>query len=107
MQLPHIFGSDELSRQALPIVERLPAFCAWLHPQDAEALGVAGGDSVCISDLLAIAKLTLPVQIEKTLARGLLGITAGQAEPQFMKTGTLVTVTKVYAAQQADAEISL
>lgn len=107
MQLPHIFGSDELSRHSLPIAERLPPFCALLHPQDAEVLGVVSGDPVCISDLLTIANLTLPVQIEKSLARGLLGITAGQSVSQAMKTGALVTVTKVYPAQQADTELSL
>ncbi|WP_347986067.1 NADH-quinone oxidoreductase subunit NuoG [Methylomonas sp. AM2-LC] len=106
MQLPHIFGSDELSRYSLPIVERLPLFCALLHPQDAEALAVDSGDPIRISDLLAITHVTLPVQIENTLARGLLGITTGQSDSQFMKTGALVTVTKVYPAQQADAEVS-
>ena len=87
MPLPHIFGSEELSLQSPSIAERLPAFCVLLNPLDAETLGVDSGDQVEISDLTGDSILKAPVQIEQTLPRGLLGITAGLPAFQSMKTG--------------------
>jgi NADH-quinone oxidoreductase subunit G len=95
MPLPHIFGSEELSGQSPSIVERLPVFCALMNPLDAETLGVDSGDPVEIGSLLGISILKIPVQIEPTLPRGLLGVTAGLPVFQAMKTWTQVTVKKV------------
>jgi len=95
MPLPHIFGTEELSLQSPSIAERLPAFCVLLNFLDAETLGVDSGDPVEISSLLGISILKIPVQIESTLPRGLLGITAGLPAFQAMKTWTQVTVKKV------------
>jgi len=95
MPLPHIFGSEELSLQSPSIAERLPAFCVLLNPLDAETLKVDSGDPVEISSLLGISILKIPVQIEPTLPRGLLGITAGLPAFQAMKTWAQVTVKKV------------
>jgi len=95
MPLPHIFGTEELSLQSPSIAERLPAFCVLLNFLDAETLGVDSGDPVEISSLLGISILKIPVQIEPTLPRGLLGITAGLPAFQAMKTWTQVTVKKV------------
>ncbi|MGD0959390.1 MAG: NADH-quinone oxidoreductase subunit NuoG [Methylomonas sp.] len=104
MQLPHIFGGEELSLHAPPICERLPPCCAKLHPLDADILGAGCGDHVRIRDLLDITELTLPVQIETTLTRGLLGITMGPSESLLLKSGTLVTVTKINPAGRNGAE---
>jgi len=95
MPLPHIFGSEELSGQSPSIVERLPAFCVLMNPLDAETLDIDTGDPVEIGSLLGISILKIPVQIEQTLPRGLLGITAGLPAFQAMKTWTQVTVKKV------------
>jgi len=95
MPLPHIFGTEELSLQSPSIAERLPAFCVLLNFLDAETLGVDSGDPVEISSLLGISILKIPVQIEPTLPRGLLGITAGLPAFQAMKTWAEVTVKKV------------
>ena len=95
MPLPHIFGSEELSLQSPSIAERLPVFCVLLNPLDAEVLGADSGDQVEINDLTGDSILKAPVQIEKTLPRGLLGITAGLPTFQSMKTRAQVTLKKV------------
>ncbi|MDP1773487.1 MAG: NADH-quinone oxidoreductase subunit NuoG [Methylobacter sp.] len=95
MPLPHIFGSEELSLQSPALAERLPAFCVLLNPLDAEILGAETGDQVEISSLLGISILKIPVQIELTLPRGLLGITAGLPAFQSMKTWSQVTLKKL------------
>ncbi len=94
MPLPHIFGSEELSLHSPSIAERLPDFCVLLNPLDAETLGVDSGDQVEISDLAGDSILKIPVQIELTLPRGLLGITAGLPAFQSMKTWAQVTLKK-------------
>ncbi|MGZ8159506.1 MAG: NADH-quinone oxidoreductase subunit NuoG [Methylobacter sp.] len=94
MPLPHIFGSEELSLQSPSITERLPTFCVLLNSVDAETLKVDSGDHVEISSLLGISILEIPVRIEKTLPRGLLGLTAGLPAFQAMKAWAQVTVKK-------------
>jgi len=66
-----------------------------MNPLDAETLDIDTGDPVEIGSLLGISILKIPVQIEQTLPRGLLGITAGLPAFQAMKTWTQVTVKKV------------
>ena len=95
MPLPHIFGSEELSLHSPSIAERLPPVCALLSPLDAEALQVDTGDDIEIGDLAGATILKIPVQIELTLPRGLLGITAGRPEFQSMKSLAKVTLKKV------------
>jgi NADH-quinone oxidoreductase subunit G len=95
MQLPHIFGSDELSLHSPSIAERLSPCCALLNPLDAEKLAVNTGDELEISDLAGATILNAPVQIELTLPRGLLGITTGRPEFQSMKFLAQVTLKKV------------
>jgi NADH-quinone oxidoreductase subunit G len=107
MPLPHIFGSEELSLHSPPITERLPAFCALLNPFDFEVLGIDAGDAIEICDLAGAPILKIPVQIEKTLPCGLLGITAGRPEFQSMKTWAQVTLKKVNPQQQDNWEVYL
>jgi NADH-quinone oxidoreductase subunit G len=106
LHLPHIFGSDELSLHAAPIAARLPKRCALLNPQDAQALALSNGDPACISDLLALCNLNVPVHIESSLASGLLGLTAGHPEFQALKNGDKVTIKKIASAQQATEDYS-
>ncbi len=102
--LPNIFGSDELSLHSAPISERLPAFCALLHSRDAEELGINSGELVNISDLLSISTHTVPVRIENSLPRGLLGITAGRPESQGLKNWEMVTLRKAKPVRQDNSE---
>ena len=95
MPLPHIFGSEELSLHSPSIAERLPPVCALLSPLDAEVLQVDTGDDIEIGDLAGDPILKIPVQIELTLPRGLLGITAGRPEFQSIKSLAQVTLKKV------------
>lgn len=107
MLLPNIFSSDELCLHSPAIFERKPDFCALLHPADASLLGVGNSDHIHISDLLAISIITVPVKIEKTLPRGLLGITAGLPESQLLKTNEMVTLKKVDPTERIDTETNL
>lgn len=94
-RLPHIFGSEELSLQSPPIKERLPAFCVLLNPLDAEGLNVDTGEVLEIRDLAGASIITVPVKIEKTLPRGLLGITAGLPVFRPLQTIAEVALKKV------------
>jgi NADH-quinone oxidoreductase subunit G len=107
MLLPHIFGSEELSLHSPSIAERLPPFRALLNPLDAGALGIVTGDEVEISDLGGVPILKIPVQIEKTLPRSLLGITTGRPEFQSMKAWAQVTLKKVNPEQLDITEVYL
>lgn len=93
--LPHIFGTEELSLHSPVIVERFPAFCVLLNPLDSETLAVDSGDQVEINDLAGAFIMNAPVQIELTLPRGLVGITAGLPAFQPLQTKAQVTLKKV------------
>ncbi|MGR9046003.1 MAG: NADH-quinone oxidoreductase subunit NuoG [Gammaproteobacteria bacterium] len=95
VSLPHIFGSEELSRHSPPILERQPVPCVLLNPLDAETLAVDTGDRVAISDLEGALLLIIPARIEPTLAAGLLGVTAGLPEFWSIPAGTQVALTKI------------
>ncbi|MGZ5012876.1 MAG: NADH-quinone oxidoreductase subunit NuoG, partial [Methylobacter sp.] len=92
--LPHIFGTEELSLHSPPLAERLPNFCVLLNPSDAEALGIESGEPVEISSIAGNLGVKIPVQIEKTLPPGLLGITAGLPAFQFVHGWTQVVLKK-------------
>jgi NADH-quinone oxidoreductase subunit G len=105
--LQHIFGSEELSLHSPPIAERKPGSCALLNPLDAQALRVENGDQVEISDFTETPITTLPVQIEKTLPRGLLGLTAVLPENRQMNSSDRVTLKKVATEAENKSEIYL
>ena len=86
--LYQIFGSEELSRRAPGIAELSPAPYFALHPEDAAASGLSAGD------LFTAAGVELPVRLEPSLARGLIGYAAGYAE-----TGGLTPGAKAEAAK--------
>jgi len=103
--LPNIFGSEELSLHAQPIVERLPAFCVVVSPGDAETLGVCDGEPVEILDPEGFLLVRSPVRIELTLSPGFLGVTAGL--PPFLPliNGARVVLRKAEPDRSPDTEI--
>lgn len=105
--LPHIFGSEELSLHSPPIAERQPGPWVLLNPLDAQALVAENGDQVEISDFTETPIATLPVQIEKTLPRGLLGLTAVLPENRQMNISDRVTLKKVATEAENNSEIYL
>jgi NADH-quinone oxidoreductase subunit G len=86
--LYHIFGSEELSRRAPGIAELSPSPYFALHPDDALGVGVSNGD------FLAAAGVKLPVKIEPSLARGLLGYAAGYPETAGLTVGAKTEAAK-------------
>lgn len=107
MPLPAIFGSEELSLQSPSIAARMPPFCVYLNSLDAGALVVGTGDSIAIMDIEGTEIVRAPVQINRTLPRGLLGITAGLPQFQAMKTFDRVSIKKLDPEQQAVSEVEL
>jgi NADH-quinone oxidoreductase subunit G len=95
MPLSHIFGTEELSLHSPSIAERLPVFCVLLNPLDSEALEVDSGDQVEISGISGDFIMNAPVQIELTLPRGLVGITAGLPAFQSLQSKVQVRLKKV------------
>jgi NADH-quinone oxidoreductase subunit G len=93
--LPHIFGTEELSLRSPSIAERQPAFCVLLNPLDSETLEVDSGDQVEISGISRDFIMKAPVQIEFTLPRGLIGITAGLPAFQLLQITAQVTLKRV------------
>ncbi|MGZ8240339.1 MAG: NADH-quinone oxidoreductase subunit NuoG [Methylobacter sp.] len=105
--LQHIFGSEELSLHSPPIAERQPAPRILLNPLDAQALGAENGDMLEISDFTETPIATLPVQIEKTLPRGLMGLTVVPPENRLMNSSDRVTLKKVDTETENNPEIFL
>lgn len=73
----HLFGSEELSRQADAIAQQVPRPYAALCPRDAEALGVVSGDEVQL-ELNGIA-YRLTTRIRRSLTAGTAGVPVGLA----------------------------
>ncbi|WP_024297406.1 NADH-quinone oxidoreductase subunit NuoG [Methylomicrobium lacus] len=103
--LPNIFGSEELSLHSQPIVERLPAFCVLINPEDAETLGVCGSEPVEIFDPKGFLLVRSLVRIELTLPPAMLGVTAGLPQCLLLKNGARVVLKKAEPEQSPDTEI--
>jgi NADH-quinone oxidoreductase subunit G len=101
MPLPHIFGTDELSRQSPPLAERLPVCSAKLNQLDAKLLHVDSGDLIELTSLAGTPILTITVQIDQSLAQGMLGITAGLPKFQPVQSWMQVTLKKVNQEEQS------
>jgi NADH-quinone oxidoreductase subunit G len=78
--LPHIFGSEELSRRSPSIAERAPDPVVLLNRTDAETLGIAPGDRIEIHGFSGESVLVLPVRIEPAFPEGCVGLTADLPE---------------------------
>jgi len=103
--LPNIFGSEELSLHAQPIVERLPDACVLINPEDAEALGICGGEAVEIFGLEGSFLAKSPMRIELTLPPGLLGVTAGLPPFHRLKHGARVVLKKSEIEPSPETEV--
>jgi NADH-quinone oxidoreductase subunit G len=90
---PRIFGTDELSAASPGVRDMITAACAELHPEDAAALALAEGDGIDLGDGLA----TLPVQLNRAMARGCIGYSIGHPG-----TGNLVPGRFLKATRAAD-----
>lgn len=73
--LPRIFGSEPMSAAAPAIAQRTGRSEAVLHPDDAQGLGVSADDPVALS--IGGTELHLPIRLDDTLARGLVGLPVG------------------------------
>jgi NADH-quinone oxidoreductase subunit G len=73
--LHHIFGSEELSGLAAPVISRIPDAYIALSAADAQRFGFAAGDAVSV--WLDAVTVRLPVRISTTLASGTAGLPAG------------------------------
>jgi NADH-quinone oxidoreductase subunit G len=73
--LYEIFGSEELSRLAPPVAERVPAPYVALNPEDAASLRVADGAVVDVS--VAGTTSRLPVRMRPALPLGVAGMVVG------------------------------
>jgi NADH-quinone oxidoreductase subunit G len=92
--LPHIFGSEELSRRSPPIAERAPSFNAMLNEADAGTLDLQEGDCIEINSISGTSTLVLPVRIEPSFPAGCLGLTAGLPETLRFRSFEKATLKK-------------
>ena len=75
IDLPQLFGGDEMSRRAEPIRERMAVPQVALSEADAARLGVAAGDVVSIS--LDGAAFDLPARLSAGMPKGMIGLPGG------------------------------
>ncbi|OLO05756.1 NADH-quinone oxidoreductase subunit NuoG [Salinicola socius] len=75
IDLPQLFGGDEMSRRAEPIRERMATPQVALSEADAARLGIVAGETVSVA--LDGASLTLPVRLSAGLPQGVIGLPSG------------------------------
>jgi NADH-quinone oxidoreductase subunit G len=92
----HIFGSEELSARAKPIIERAPIAYAALNPADAAALGIHEGGHIEVT--LGGVKARLPLQYRAELAAGTVGLPIGLAGLPFAVAGASIALAKAPTA---------
>ncbi|WP_417331009.1 NADH-quinone oxidoreductase subunit NuoG [Halomonas cupida] len=73
--LPRLFGGEETSSRATPIIERAAPVTLRLSVDDAQRLGCSDGD--LLSVVTDSGRTNLPVQLDAVLPVGLVGIPAG------------------------------
>ena len=71
-----LFGSEELSARSWPILERRPAPCLVLHPEDAAAVGVEVGSGITSPRLAS----SFAVRTDESMTRGSAAVVVGYAE---------------------------
>jgi NADH-quinone oxidoreductase subunit G len=75
LPLQHIFGSEELSRQAQAVEELVPEPYVLLNVNDADRLGLEAGETVIVK--IDGMEYRLPVRVERDLPTGIAGIPDG------------------------------
>lgn len=88
--LHHIFGSEELSQRSEPIRERAGNWPARMHPQTAEANGVAHAASVRV--MVAGESAELPLKLDSSLPQSVVGLPAGCPGVPYFDSGDDVVV---------------
>ncbi|MDB5986745.1 MAG: nuoG [Nevskia sp.] len=96
VSLSHIFGSEELSARAAPVIERAPKAYVALHPEDAARLGVSEGSLLDV--ILVGTTVRLPVQHKADLAIGTAGLPIGLADLPFVAAGSAIKFMQVATA---------
>jgi len=97
-----LFGSEETSALAAPIVQRMAAPCAYLNPLCATQLGLSEGGLLELrgeNDL----HLRLPLKLDENLADGLLALPAGLDGLPYLVSAQVV---QVQAAPQIEEALS-
>jgi NADH-quinone oxidoreductase subunit G len=90
--MQHIFGSDELSARAAPVVERAPKPYLALNPADAAALQLEADAPVAAR--FGGVELLLPLKLVPQLARGIAGLPANLDGVPYCAAGTAVSLAK-------------
>ncbi|MBS3803638.1 MAG: molybdopterin-dependent oxidoreductase, partial [Oleiphilaceae bacterium] len=73
--LPRLFGGEETSNRAEPIMERTTPAYLTLSGDDADALGVSDGDPLTLTS--NVLSHSLPAKVEPDWPQGLLGLPTG------------------------------
>jgi NADH-quinone oxidoreductase subunit G len=97
INVQHIFGSEELSAQSPPIIERTPNLYAMLNPADAENLKVDSGELLDLTTSESMPIMCLPVKLEPSLPCGLIGIPTGFSATAGLMQNDIVKLIKADA----------
>ncbi|WP_189466844.1 NADH-quinone oxidoreductase subunit NuoG [Litchfieldella qijiaojingensis] len=73
--LPRLFGGEETSSRATPIMARAAAVRLHLSEEDARRLEAEEGDTLVVET--SLTRLSLPLRVDTTLPSGLVGVPAG------------------------------
>ncbi|WP_456269002.1 NADH-quinone oxidoreductase subunit NuoG [Kushneria sp. AK178] len=90
VELPQLFGGEEMSARAEPIQERMSETFVALGQEDADRLGVAPGETVHLQT--SGHQLHLPVRISRDMRAGLIGLPQLPGIPRGL-AGECATVT--------------
>ncbi|MAM58624.1 MAG: hypothetical protein CMN25_14960 [Salinicola sp.] len=78
LDLPQLFGGDDMSRRAEPIRERMAPPQVALNQTDAAGLGIGAGDAVSIA--VDGTRFRLPARLSAGLPPGVVGLPAGSIQ---------------------------
>nr|WP_298522573.1 NADH-quinone oxidoreductase subunit NuoG [uncultured Halomonas sp.] len=88
--LPRLFGGDETSSRAEPIVERTPPAMLTLSADDAQRLNVGEGDALAVE--ASTGRFVLPLHLDAALPAGVLGVPVGVSSA--VRSGDWVRVSR-------------
>jgi len=88
LPLAHIFGSEELTARAAPLVGLIPTAYVALHPADADDLGVQENSNLEVT--LSGATVSLPLRRRSDLPRGTVGLPVGVPGAPWFTAGAIV-----------------
>ncbi len=91
----HLFGSEELSRLGESIAELAGRALIYLHPDDADSLGLEDGDGA------AIEGCALQVRLDPSQVQGSAGFASGYPETLALRSGQWVSIERAANWQRA------